>query len=104
VDCRGVANLLKKKTFSLLRIETLPVYVIDCNFTNKSVIIPDTDKFHISGSSIVGAWRLRRQSRRRTKDASVRNHRSCEIDCTLFPVEARIIIFVTTRRFLTETT
>jgi hypothetical protein len=40
VDFIGVPNLLKKKTFSLLGIETLPVYVIDCNFTNKSVIIP----------------------------------------------------------------
>ena len=40
MDFRGVANLLKKKTFSLLGIETLAVCVIDCNFTNKSVIIP----------------------------------------------------------------
>ena len=37
---RGAANLLKKKAFSLLGIETPAVHVMDCNFTNKSVIIP----------------------------------------------------------------
>ena len=37
---RGVASLLKKKAFSLLGIEIPAMRVINCNFTNESVIIP----------------------------------------------------------------